>query len=82
MKGKGLPLPRDRLGFMDDETGNRHEVKDNIVVGREAPATVLYAIPTISKRHFTIRKQAGGFCNPGVIWGKGGGHDALTQRPA
>jgi ABC transport system ATP-binding/permease protein len=31
------------------------------VVGREAPATVLYAIPTISKRHFQIRKQAGGF---------------------
>ncbi len=47
--------------LLDDETGNRHEVKDNIVVGREAPATVLYAIPTISKRHFTIRKQAGGF---------------------
>ena len=47
--------------LLDDETGNRHEVKDNIVVGREAPATVLYAIPTISKRHFQIRKQAGGF---------------------
>lgn len=47
--------------LVDDETGNRHEVKDSIVVGREAPATVLYAIPTISKRHFQIRKQAGGF---------------------
>lgn len=47
--------------LVDDETGNRHEVKDNIVVGREAPASVLYAIPTISKRHFQIRKQAGGF---------------------
>ncbi len=47
--------------LVDDETGNRHEIKDNIVVGREAPASVLYAIPTISKRHFQIRKQAGGF---------------------
>ncbi|KAA0218311.1 FHA domain-containing protein [bacterium] len=47
--------------LLDDETGNRHEIKDNIVVGREAPATVLYPVPTISKRHFTIRKQAGGF---------------------
>ncbi|MCC6573725.1 MAG: FHA domain-containing protein [Planctomycetes bacterium] len=47
--------------LVDSETGNRHEVTTEIVIGREAPASVLYAIPTISKKHFAIRKQGAGF---------------------
>ncbi len=47
--------------LVDSETGNRHEVRTEIVIGREAPATVLYQIPTISKKHFAIRKQDSGF---------------------
>ncbi|MCC6466285.1 MAG: FHA domain-containing protein [Planctomycetes bacterium] len=49
-------------GFLvDSETGKRYEVKDRVVVGREAPADLVFQIPTISKRHFTIRRSDAGY---------------------
>ncbi len=47
--------------LVDAESGARHEIKEKLVVGREAPSDVVFHIPTISKRHFTIRRQSGGF---------------------
>jgi hypothetical protein len=50
------------IGFlMDVENGARHEIKEKLVVGRETPSDVIYHIPTISKRHFMIRRKDGGF---------------------
>lgn len=36
--------------LLDDETGNRHEVKDNIVVGREAPAS-----PVVLRNSYNLK---------------------------
>lgn len=50
------------VGFLvDAENGARHEIKDKLVIGRETPSDVVYHIPTISKRHFMIKHQGGGF---------------------
>lgn len=47
--------------LLDVESGSRHEIKEKMVIGREAPSDLVYQIPTISKRHFHIRRQGGGF---------------------
>jgi hypothetical protein len=47
--------------LLDIETGARHEVKDKLMIGREAPADLVYQVPTISKRHFVIRRGNEGF---------------------
>lgn len=47
--------------MLDIETGARHEVKDKLMIGREAPADLVYQVPTISKRHFVIRRGTEGF---------------------
>jgi hypothetical protein len=50
------------VGYLiDAENGARHEIKEKLVIGRESPSDVVYHIPTISKRHFVIKRQAGGF---------------------
>jgi hypothetical protein len=43
--------------LVDDEDGRRYPVAEELVVGREAPASAIYQIPTISKRHFRIYAQ-------------------------
>lgn len=47
--------------LVDVETGQRFQVQDRITVGREAPAEVVFQVPTISKRHFIIRRAENGF---------------------
>lgn len=50
------------VGFLVDiETGSRSEVREKVMIGREPPSDLVYQIPTISKRHFMIRKQGEGF---------------------
>lgn len=50
------------VGYLVDvESGSRHQIKDKMVIGREAPSDLVYQIPTISKRHFHIHRQGGGF---------------------
>jgi hypothetical protein len=50
------------VGFLVDvETGSRHEIRKSILIGREPPSDLVFQIPTISKRHFQIRKDGDGF---------------------
>lgn len=50
------------VGFLlDVENGARYEIRDRLVVGREAPSDLVFQIPTISKRHFLIRSHGNGF---------------------
>jgi hypothetical protein len=59
--------PQDRtsraeVGFLVDvESGSRHEVSAAMMIGREPPSDLVYQIPTISKRHFQIRREGEGF---------------------
>jgi hypothetical protein len=47
--------------LLDMESGQRHPLGDRILVGRESPSDLVFQIPTISKRHFMIRQQDGGY---------------------
>ncbi len=47
--------------LVDVETGQRFLVNERVVIGREAPADVVFQVPTISKRHFVIRRGENGF---------------------
>lgn len=47
--------------LVDVETGQRFQIEERVVVGREAPADVVFQVPTISKRHFIIRRAESGF---------------------
>lgn len=50
------------VGFLVDvESGSRHEIRKAMMIGREPPSDLVYQIPTISKRHFQIRKEGEGF---------------------
>jgi hypothetical protein len=50
------------VGFLVDvESGSRHEVRVAMMIGREPPSDLVYQIPTISKRHFQIRREGEGF---------------------
>ena len=50
------------VGFLVDvESGSRHEIRKAMMIGREPPSDLVYQIPTISKRHFQIRKEGDGF---------------------
>ncbi|MCZ7605224.1 MAG: FHA domain-containing protein [Planctomycetota bacterium] len=50
------------IGFLVDvESGTRHEIRNSVMIGREPPSDLVYQIPTISKRHFQIRKEADAF---------------------
>jgi hypothetical protein len=50
------------VGFLVDvESGSRHEIRKAVMIGREPPSDLVYQIPTISKRHFQIRKEGDGF---------------------
>ncbi|MCA8910367.1 MAG: FHA domain-containing protein [Planctomycetes bacterium] len=50
------------VGYLVDvETGSRHEIRKTIMIGREPPSDLVFQIPTISKRHFQIRKEGDGF---------------------
>lgn len=48
-------------GLIDEEDGHRYIVGDELVIGREPPADPVFAIPTISKRHFRIYRQGPGY---------------------
>lgn len=55
-------LPHTGPGWLVDvETGQRFPITERITVGREAPADVVFQVPTISKRHFIIRRGDTGF---------------------
>ncbi len=47
--------------IIDSSSGARYEVKERMLVGREAPSDLVYQVPTISKRHFLIRQADGGY---------------------
>lgn len=47
--------------LVDAESGQRHEVREHITVGREGPSELVFQIPTISKRHFTVKRTDAGF---------------------
>lgn len=47
--------------IIDAETGQRHEVREKLTIGREPPADLVFQIPTISKKHFTIRRTESNF---------------------
>lgn len=50
------------VGFLVDvESGSRHEIRKAMMIGREPPSDLVFQIPTISKRHFQIRKEGEGF---------------------
>ena len=48
-------------GLVDEEDGHRYVVGDELVIGREPPAEPVFAIPTISKRHFRVYRQGPGY---------------------
>jgi hypothetical protein len=48
-------------GLIDEEDGHRYIVGDELVIGREPPSDPVFAIPTISKRHFRIYRQGPGY---------------------
>jgi hypothetical protein len=48
-------------GLLDHEDGHRYVIGDEIVIGREPPSEPVFAIPTISKRHFRIFRQGPGY---------------------
>jgi len=43
--------------LLDEEDKKRFEVGEELIIGREPPAQAVYAIPTISKKHFRIYRQ-------------------------
>lgn len=43
--------------LLDEEDNKRFEVGEELIIGREPPAQAVYAIPTISKKHFRIYRQ-------------------------
>ncbi|MCC6466328.1 MAG: FHA domain-containing protein [Planctomycetes bacterium] len=43
--------------LVDQEDGKRYPVGEELSIGREPPATVVFQIPTISKKHFRIYLQ-------------------------
>jgi predicted component of type VI protein secretion system len=47
--------------LLDMESGQRHPLADSVIVGRESPADLVFQVPTISKRHFMIRRQEAGY---------------------
>lgn len=47
--------------LVDEDGGARFEVGEEMVVGREPPSNPVFAIPTISKRHFRIYQQGPGY---------------------
>lgn len=47
--------------LVDVETNQRFPINERITIGREAPADVVFQVPTISKRHFIIRRGDSGF---------------------
>jgi hypothetical protein len=47
--------------IIDAETGQRHEVHEKLTIGREPPADLVFQIPTISKKHFSIKRGEAGF---------------------
>ncbi|MCB9936502.1 MAG: FHA domain-containing protein [Planctomycetes bacterium] len=50
------------VGFLVDvESGSRHEIRNSMMIGREPPSDLVFQIPTISKRHFQIRKEGDAF---------------------
>lgn len=50
------------IGFLIDvATGTRHEIKSQVMVGREPPSDIVFQVPTISKRHFMIQPRDGLF---------------------
>lgn len=50
------------VGFLVDvESGTRNEIRNSVMIGREPPSDLVYQIPTISKRHFQIRKEGDAF---------------------
>jgi hypothetical protein len=55
-------VTKSEVGFLVDvESGSRHEVRQQLMIGREPPSDLVYQIPTISKRHFQIRREGEGF---------------------
>ncbi|MCA8919700.1 MAG: FHA domain-containing protein [Planctomycetes bacterium] len=48
-------------GIVDEEDGHRYLIGDEIVIGREPPSEPVFAIPTISKRHFRVFRQGPGY---------------------
>jgi hypothetical protein len=48
-------------GLIDSEDGHRYIIGDELVIGREPPSEPVFAIPTISKRHFRIFRQGPGY---------------------
>jgi len=48
-------------GLVDEDDGHRYIVGDELVIGREPPADPVFAIPTISKRHFRVYRQGPGY---------------------
>jgi hypothetical protein len=48
-------------GLIDAEDLHRYIIGDELVIGREPPSEPVFAIPTISKRHFRIFRQGPGF---------------------
>ena len=50
------------VGYLVDvESGTRHEIRVAMMIGREPPSDLVFQIPTISKRHFQIRKDTDTF---------------------
>jgi pSer/pThr/pTyr-binding forkhead associated (FHA) protein len=47
--------------LVDLESGRRYPIADHLMVGREPPSSVVFQVPTISKRHFVIRRLGNGF---------------------
>lgn len=47
--------------MVDEEDAKRYDVGEEIVIGREPPSDPVFAIPTISKRHFRIYRQGPGY---------------------
>ncbi|MBZ0137785.1 MAG: FHA domain-containing protein [Planctomycetes bacterium] len=48
-------------GLIDEEDGHRYVIGDELVIGREPPSDPVFAIPTISKRHFRVYRQGPGY---------------------
>jgi hypothetical protein len=48
-------------GIVDVEDGKVYPINDELLVGREPPCDPVYAIPTISKRHFRVYRQGPGY---------------------
>lgn len=47
--------------LVDEEDGKRYDVGEEMVIGREPPSDPVFAVPTISKRHFRIYQQGPGY---------------------